>query len=54
MIRHLFGRTEGHQLTTFAKAEVSLFYDSEVLNSSILHLIQFNSEKPRLRNATKR
>ena len=38
----------------FAKAGVSCFYDSEVLNSSFVHLIKFSAENPRLRKATKR
>jgi hypothetical protein len=38
----------------FAKAGVSCFYDSEVLNSSFVHLMNFSAEKPRLRKAAKR
>jgi hypothetical protein len=38
----------------FAKAGVSYFYDSEVLNSSFVHLMKFSAEKPRLRKAAKR
>jgi len=38
----------------FAKAGVSCFYDSEVLNSSFVHLMKFSSEKPRLRKAAGR
>jgi hypothetical protein len=38
----------------FAKAGVSCFYDSEVLNSSIVHLMKFSAENPRLRKAAKR
>lgn len=38
----------------FAKAEVSCFYDCEVLNSSFVHLMKFSAEKPRLRKAAKR
>jgi hypothetical protein len=38
----------------FAKAGVSCFYDSEVLNSSFVHLIKFSAENPRLRKAAKR
>jgi hypothetical protein len=38
----------------FAKAGVSCFYDSEVLNSIIVHLIKFSAEKPRLRQYPKR
>ena len=38
----------------FAIAGVSCFYDSEVLNSSIVHLMNFSAENPRLRKAAKR
>jgi hypothetical protein len=38
----------------FAKAGVSCFYDSELLNSSFVHLIKFSAKKPRLRKAAKR
>jgi len=38
----------------FAKAGVSYFYDSEVLNSSFVRLIMFIAENPRLRKAAKR
>jgi len=38
----------------FAKAGVSCFYDSEVLNSSFVHLMKFSTENPRLRKAAKR
>jgi hypothetical protein len=38
----------------FAKAGVSCFYESEVLNSSFVHLIKFSAEKPRLRKAATR
>lgn len=38
----------------FAKAGVSRFYDSEVLNSSYVHLMKFSAEKPRLRQAANR
>jgi hypothetical protein len=37
----------------FAKAGVSCFYDSEVLNTSFVHLMKFSAEKPRLRKAAK-
>lgn len=30
----------------FAKAVVSCFYDSEVLNSSFVHLMKFSAENP--------
>jgi hypothetical protein len=35
----------------FAKAGVSCFYESEVLNSSFVHLMKFSAENPRLRKA---
>jgi hypothetical protein len=38
----------------FAKAGVWYFYDSEVLNSSFVHLMKFCAENPRLRKAAKR
>jgi hypothetical protein len=38
----------------FAKAGVSCFYDSDVLNSSFMHLMKFSAENPRLRKAAKR
>ena len=38
----------------FAKAGVSCFYDSEVLISSLVHLMKFSAKKPRLRKAAKR
>jgi hypothetical protein len=37
----------------FAKAGVSCFYDSEVLNSSFVHLMKFSAKNPRLRKAAK-
>jgi hypothetical protein len=38
----------------FAKAGVSCFYESEVLNSSFVHLIKFSAENRHLRQARKR
>jgi len=38
----------------FAKAGFSCLYDSEVLNSSFVHLMKFSAENPRLRKAAKR
>jgi len=38
----------------FTKAGVSYFYDSEVLNSSFVHLMKFSAENTRLRKAAKR
>jgi hypothetical protein len=37
-----------------AKAGVSCFYDSEVLNSSLMDLMKFSAVNPRLRKAAKR
>ncbi len=38
----------------FAKAGVSCFYDSEVLNSSFVHLMKFSAENTRLLKAANR
>jgi hypothetical protein len=38
----------------FAKAGVSCFYDSEVLNPSFVHLMKCSATNPRLRKAAKR
>ena len=38
----------------FAKAGVSCFYDSEVLNSSFVQLMKFSAENPRLRKPANR
>ena len=38
----------------FAKAGILCFYESEVLNSSLVHLITFSAKNPRLRTAPKR
>ncbi|OYQ31891.1 hypothetical protein CHU92_15470 [Flavobacterium cyanobacteriorum] len=38
----------------FAKAGVSCFYDSQVLNSSFVHLMKFSAVNPHLRVAAKR
>lgn len=38
----------------FAKAGVSCFYDSKVLNSSFVHLMKFSAKNPRLRKARNR
>ena len=53
----LFMLTENKKRThnsRFAKAGVSCFYDSEVLNSSFMHLMKFSAKNPRLRKAAKR
>jgi hypothetical protein len=47
-------RKEGRPANSrFAKAGVLCFYDSEVLNSSFVHLMKFSNENPRLRKAAK-
>jgi hypothetical protein len=46
-------RSPAHN-SRFAKAGVSCFYESEVLNSSFVHLMKFSAENPRLRKAAKR
>jgi hypothetical protein len=38
----------------FAKAGFPCFYESEVLNSSFVHLMEFSAKNPRLRKAAKR
>jgi len=38
----------------FAKAGVSCFYDSEVLNSIFVDLMKFSAKNPRLRQAPNR
>jgi hypothetical protein len=38
----------------FAKARFSCFYDSEVLNSSFVHLMKFSAENPPDRKAVSR
>jgi hypothetical protein len=38
----------------FAKAGVSCFYESDVQNSSFVHLLKFSAENSRLRKAAKR
>jgi hypothetical protein len=49
-----YGQKEGRpDNSRFAKAGVSCFYDSEVLNSSFVHLMKFSAENPRLRKAAK-
>ncbi len=51
-------RTEDRRITTansrFAKAGGSCFYDSEVLNSSFVHLMKFSAKKTHLRQVQKR
>ena len=38
----------------FAKAGVSCFDDSQMLNSSFVHLMKFSAKNPRLRKAANR
>lgn len=48
---------EGERLTAnsrFAKAGVWCFYDSEVLNSSFVHIMKFSAKNPLLRKVAKR
>jgi hypothetical protein len=35
----------------FAKAGISCYYDSKVLNSNFVHLMKLNAKNPRLRKA---
>lgn len=46
-------RTTGYN-SRFAKAGGVCFYDSEVQNSSFVHLMKFSAENPRLRKAAER
>lgn len=39
---------------TYTQAGCSCFYDSEVPNSSLVHLMKFSAEDPRLRQAPNR
>jgi hypothetical protein len=52
----IYNATERSTATNsrFAKAGVSCFYDSEVLNSNFVHLMKFSAKNPRLRKAAKR
>jgi hypothetical protein len=50
-----YRQTEGRTANSrFAKAGVLCFYDSEVLYSSLVHIMKFSAEKPRLRKAANR
>jgi len=49
----LMERITAHN-SALAKAGVSYFYDSEVLNSSFVHLMKFSAENPRLLKAPNR
>ena len=53
-ITHLLTNKSPAGNSRFAKAGVSCFYDSEVLNSSFVHLMMFSAKNPRLRKAAKR
>lgn len=46
-------RSPAHN-SRFAKAGASCFYESEVQNSSFVHLLKFGAKNPRLRKAAKR
>jgi hypothetical protein len=48
------GQRKAAYNSRFAKAGVLCFYDSEVLNSSFVHLMKFSAKNPRLRKAAKR
>ena len=48
-------RKEGRSANSrFAKAGLTCFFDSEVLNSSFVHLMKFSAKNPRLRKAANR
>jgi len=51
--RHTEKEGRRHNIT-YTQAGVSCFYDSEVLNSSFVHLMKFSAENPRLRKAPNR
>jgi len=51
--KHIKTRTPACN-SSFAKAGVSCFYESEVLNSSFVHLMKFSAKSPRLRKAANR
>jgi hypothetical protein len=53
MVEILVTRKTGYN-SRFAKAGVWYFNESEVLNSSLVHLMKFSAKKPRLRKAAKR
>jgi hypothetical protein len=50
MVEILVTRKTGYN-SRFAKAGVWYFNESEVLNSSLVHLMKFSAKKPRLRKA---
>jgi len=52
-MKQTFKRKTGYN-SRFAKAGGTSFYESEVLNSSFVHLMKFSAENPRLRKAAKR
>lgn len=59
-LRHLISLSRNGQTempagnSRFAKAGFSCFYDSEVLNSSFVHIMKFSAKNPRLRKAANR
>jgi hypothetical protein len=50
----LLGRESRTANSRFEKAGASCFYESEVLNSSFVHLMKFSAKKTRLRKAANR
>ena len=50
--QHYFNKTSAN--SRFAKAGVPRFYESEVLNSSSVHLMKLSTKNPRLRKAANR
>jgi hypothetical protein len=53
MLNYSIEKSPAHN-SRFAKAGVSCFIDSEVINSSFVHLMKLSAENPRLRKAAKR
>jgi hypothetical protein len=52
-ISNLTKKTPVHN-SRFAKAGVSCLYESEVLESSFVHIMNFSAENPRLRKEVNR
>lgn len=53
MVENILTESKAAHNSRFAKAGVSCFYDSEVLNSSFVLLMKFSGKNPRLRQAAK-
>lgn len=53
-LRNIYMERMATHNSRFAKAGVSCFYDSEVQNSSFVHLMKFSAKNPRLRKAANR